>query len=288
MNKEREKAQRQAQRQEEASQDLVAARKELLERRDQMLAELDEKLAALDRLSRSLEAGEVEARAAQAQLRKLVGEGGRAGMRLAGRTRIGLSAPDAPALGQGGHGSQRAGTGKQPSRGVTGGGLHKVLAAMDARLVGILTARERPQSQELTRVEVALLLQLRRALGVHADGLPDDPVLLASVRDYLRHTEQVLGDLDGSPAQRLERMIDFNRTLLAQLVASGGKGGDLRAELKAARAKLQEPSAASEEAVGKVVVTVFEKLRKQLAQKMPSTDDALLERLLAGASQGAG
>lgn len=260
----------------EAERDLTAARAELAGRRDQIAQEYAERLAALDQLESDMRAGAVDARTAQAQIRRILSNDRQpaAAPRTAGRTRIGMNRPMPMARQPSGSGVPMAPR-VTPAR--TQMAVAKILASLDRRIVQILSAA-RGDLREEARFELSLLLQLRRTLEAHLEDLPNDVVLLASVTEYTDHAQEALDDLEAGGEGRLRRLLDHERALVSELVALGGAVAGIKDQIRKAREMVQDGTKLA--AALREALQAFAKLQAELERRFPIRDPSLLEEVL--------
>lgn len=261
----------------ETARDIVAARAEIIGRRDQVAAEYGGRLAALDQLAADLEAGEVNPKAAQTRIRRILG-GDRTATseRKAGRTKIGMSVPTAkptqPLPQTPAHRS-----GPSPARAHLS--ISKVLAQIDQRIIRVLRIATSHTAREEARFELSLLLQLRRSLESYGEEVPSDVVLLGSVVELTEQAESTLTDLEGGGPDRVKRLVGHNGAIASELVALGGQVGNAKEQIAKARAQLDagdgDPQLVFEQAL-----RAFAALQLELEKRYPVQKASLLDDLL--------
>ncbi len=251
---------------EEAERDLGAARAEMRGRRAQWVADYDERLLQLEELARQLDSGEQSPKSVSDRVRQLLGERGGARAARAGRTQIGMQLPaGVPPTAV----SWRAGPG---GPGVAAA-MAKVAAAVDARLAQLLLGE--PARDEL-RLELALAGRLRRSLERALSELPADVVLLASLGDYAGEAQAILDDLASGGLRRAERLIAFAREKVGELAALGSDAGELKGQLKTARARLAHGDAEGGTADA---YRVWLKAHAEIERRLPPSKPNLLDDL---------
>ncbi|MEZ4271076.1 MAG: hypothetical protein R3C68_06480 [Myxococcota bacterium] len=252
----------------ETAQDIESARVDLVGRRDQLVSDLDERINALDQLARSLDAGSIEPKTAQSRVRQLLGERSPASTRRAGRTTIGLSAPQSHPLRS------------EPSKTTKSSTLiSRILTELDGRIVAVLQGTRDREDRREVRVELGLLWHFRRGLGDYSDELPKDAVLRDSVNQFAEHCQGVLEDVALGGSKRLMRLLEFERTLVSELVALGGVGGPIREQLKQAAAVL-ESDANDLTAAKRHTLEIYENLRRELDRHFPPSTPTIIDDLL--------
>jgi hypothetical protein len=256
----------------DTARDIAAARAELTGRRDQLVAEYDERLNALASLESNLTDGSVDIRAAQHRVRQLLGDrGGVSTSPLrAGRTTVGLTVPTAKQTGP------ITPMQMSPTPSKASAAVVKVITDVDAYLVSVLTKSGGDAARRAARLELSLLLRLRRGLERHTADLPRDVVLLGSVVEYADNGEQIIGDLQAGGAGRAKRLLEHDRALLSELVALGGNATGLKEQLT--RAKGLVESGKVEEAEAEAV-SIFSRLHDELDKKSPLSSSTLLDEL---------
>lgn len=147
----------------------------------------------------------------------------RAGVGLAARTAGGASS------------GMRTG----PSRSAAAAAVSRTLAAVDARIVGVM-AQEDSVVDKSPRVELALLANLRRSLHGQATVMADDVVLCDSVAEFADAVPPLLADLQAGGKRRLKRLVDYSRELLAQLTALGGPAAEIKPQVVKVRALIDQ------------------------------------------------
>jgi hypothetical protein len=258
----------------EAARDLAAARAEIRGRRDQVVAEYDERLQQLDALGGQLESGELSAKVTQDRVRQLLGERGAvARPTRAGRTQIGMKLPPTPAAAP----TVAIRTGPTPM--AASQSISRAISSVDSRIVRVVMQVEASRSRDETRLELALLGGMRRALERQAEALPQDVVLLGSVVDYAEEVQSAINDLEAGGSGRLSRLLDYDRELLSHLVALGGSVAGVKDQIKRAREMLgqQDPNLgqALTEALG-----AFTRLKLELDRRLPPAARTLFDDIV--------
>ncbi len=263
----------------ETGRDVVAARAEITGRRDQITAEYDDRLAALEQVATELDAGNLEPKAAQAQIRRILG-GDRANAtpRKAGRTNIGMSVPmarptQAPPKAK--PASQRDG----PSATRAQVAVSRVLGQIDQRIIQVLRAATAPEVRAEARFELSLLLHLRRGLEGSGEELPTDVILLTSVVEHTDHAEAAVTDLEAGGRPRVERLLDHNRTLVAELLALGGSASTFKEQIAKSRAALDADDAKLRPILQEAE-SVFATLQRALEASFPQQSRSMLDEIL--------
>ena len=147
------------------------------------------------------------------------------------RTGVGLAARTAGGVSTG----MRTG----PSRSAAAAAVTRTLAAVDARIVGVLSQEE--SGGDLSpRLELALLANLRRSLHGQATVMADDVVLCDSVVEFADGVPPLLADLQAGGKRRLRRLVNYSRELLAQLLALGGPAADIKPQVVKVRALVEQ------------------------------------------------
>lgn len=269
---------------EETLRDIRAAKADLGGRRDQVVAEYADRLAALDRLAADLQGGQVTAKQAQAQVRKLIaGEKPKALLpRAAGRTTLGMAVPTAnPTQAPPPTAAPRA---SGPTAARTQALVQKMLGQIDTRVMAILAASKVAEGEALQEagLELSLLLTMRRSLEAHArlDDLPADVILLSSVVEYADHAQAALADLEAGGPERVRRFLEHNRVLASELVVLGAAVGEVKDQLNAAR-KLLGSGDANLEGLLKQALHAFGTLQRELEKRFPLQARTLLDEVLS-------
>ncbi len=260
----------------ELSRDIAAARAELRGRCDQLVAELEERVAALEALLQQVESGAVDVRGAQARVRQLVSERSNVTTAArAGRTTIGMSVPQPKAAAPGG--PQRM----TPTPTLAEAAVTRSIQAVDLRIVAILArARALPERAE-ARLELSLLLRMRKSLERHAtEKPPADAVLLAAIMESIDEVGIVLADLDGTGAPRCKRLVEHARELVSELLALGGSAAPLKEQVQRAKKLLASPAPGAEKQAMSEALAAFAKLQQELDRRYPLASPAWLDDLL--------
>ncbi len=256
--------------------DITAARADLRGRCDQLVAEYEERLSALESLGKEVEAGGVDARAAQARVRQLLNtSGGVSGVaarvgRGTGGVGLGPGAqkPAAPAP---------APVKLAPTPTLVEASMGKSIQTLDLRIVAILSRACAPKERSEARMELSLLLALRRRLERHTKSdLPRDPVLLGSMNDYVDEAQAIIADLEAGEVARLLRLVEHARELTSQLATMGGAPPGLKEQLQKVKAQLGDKA----DAAAAEMVAAFARLQQELEKRFPLSTPSLLDELL--------
>lgn len=264
----------------ETARDIVAARAEIAGRRDQVTAEYDDRLAALDQVAVQIDAGQLDPKAAQAQIRRLLA-GDRspaASPRRAGRTKIGMTVPTARPT-QPPPKTKGAPAREGPSATRAHVSVSRSLGQIDQRLIHVLRAAQDADARAEARFEASLLLDLRRSLEGYVEEMPSDPILLASVVEHAEHADATLTDLEAGGRQRVACLLAHDRALASELLALGGAAQEAKAEIARARAELEEDPD-NVRPVLERAQAVFVQLQRSVSERFGGAPRSLLDEVL--------
>lgn len=164
-------------------------------------------------------------------------------------------------------------------------GLHRI----DDLLLQLLDAPYPAQGRDAVRLEVALLLRLRRGLAPHVRG-PEardqariDAVLADALLESVDAASATVADLEGEPVVRFARWASFCRELLAELAALGDKDlADLRARQERASRRVGDRGATPGD-LGRELGGLYAALHTRLEAKSPLRRPTLLDEALGHA-----
>lgn len=256
----------------DAARDIMAARAEIVGRRDQVVAEYDERLAALEGVAQDLQTGLLPAKEVQARVRRLLGERA-AGLRAATQAaRVGMRAPSVAPPQAPAPGMRRSG----PTVARLQPQLARLVGELDAEIVATLTRTAGDADRGEARLQLSLLLQLRRGLQGHLEEPPEDTVLLAGLEEYADMVAAVLDDLRTGGTARLRRLLDHDRMLTAQARALGHDVAAAKLRLQRARETLLGKDGQLSESL-REAVAVFADLQRLLERHQSTTllDDVI-------------
>jgi len=257
--------------------DIAAARADLQGRRDQLTADYDERLAALTALHEQLEAGALERRAVELRVRQIVHERtGVATATRAGRTTIGMNvAPPTRAT----TASAMPTTRPQLSLALAEAALQRALHAVDLRLSALAVRRVPKAELAEVKLEVWVLLHLRRGLEL-PPGASSDPVLLGYLCDGAERAVTAVADLEAGGAGRIQRLVELTRAAAAPLVAVGGSPEGVKDHLLRAKAQATSGSPSEQQAAVAELCLAMPRLAQELERRFAAETQSLLEEAL--------
>ena len=272
---------RENQLEEDVARDIAAAKAEFSGRRDHLLAEYEERLNALDSVANDLEEGRLEPKAAQSRVRQLLGERSNATSTVrAGRTRIGMSPQHALHR----MANTPSGVRKQsgPSIARTGALISKVVSELDGRLVWAMASARAGDVNAGLRIELGLLIHLRRTLQRYQEELPSDVVLLGSIHEFAESVEEILSDLAEGGQKHLKGLVRYLKALIAEVAAAGGKVSALKQKVQQAQNFAEKGHSAEHfERARKELLAAYSVLRQEFEQRLPLRSPSLLDQLLS-------
>lgn len=264
---------------EDVGRDVSAALSDIRGRRDQAIAEYDERLRLLEKIGQELDDGELEPKAAQDRVRRLINERGGGTSRgvRAGRTQIGMRMPAEPTPSTP-HGIPvRSPLGPSPT--VATAAIQKALSTLDGRMVTLLTDSMADKERQEARLELALLRSVRASLTRQLETMPNDVVLLGSLIEFADDVQTTLSDLLEGGMSRVKRLLDFDRELASQLSALGGSVGGVKEQIEKARGLLGDGEKQLKTALGEAL-TAFDKLSGELKRRFKNAEGSILDQLL--------
>jgi hypothetical protein len=193
----------------------------------------------------------------------LAGRAGRHTVGIAGRTAVGAT------------GGTRAG--RAPA--AVAATLGRTLTAVDSRIVSVLAHAESPADRQAARLELALLVRLRKALQGQAAQGTEDAVLADSLVEFAETVQAVLADLDAGGARQVRRWLDFDRELVAELTALGGQGTALKPLLQKARSLVENDHSEHVQPASRDAVAIFGKVAGDLDKRSPRGGASLLDEM---------
>jgi len=153
------------------------------------------------------------------------------------------------------------------------------VAELDSRIMATLSRVVGADGRDEARMELALLRHLRHGLAKHNEGLPDDVVLLSSIAEYAESGQQVLEDLINGGIARIRRFVDYDRSLVSELVALGGSPGDAKEQLKRMRGRIGQ-GAVNAQGLLREALSLFSRLQHELDRRVSPRAKSLLDELL--------
>lgn len=114
--------------------------------------------------------------------------------------------------------------------------VQRMRQAINARIVEVLCQEASDVEREQARVEIALLIKLHRGFGTPMHHAQEDVVLCDTLVEFAESVPAILADLQSGGAPRLRRLLEFNRQLLSELCALGGKSAAFKPRIEQARA----------------------------------------------------
>lgn len=267
---------------EQATRDVAAALADLRGRRDQAVADIDERITQLEQVGAALSRGEMDPRAAQDRVRRLIGgdRGQPVRSMRAGRTQIGMRLPaEMTPVGPPSSPGNRPPSGPTPT--LATANINKALTTLDARIVAVLTAPTSELPRDEARLELGLLGRLRRSLEQQLADMPNDVVLLSTVIEYAEEILATVSDLDTGGGARLLRLLDYARELYSQVVASGGALPGVKEQLHRTRELLGGGDAKLGQATQDALTTCG-RIQQEVNRRFPPTAGTLLDELLKG------
>jgi hypothetical protein len=193
----------------------------------------------------------------------LAARAGRHTVGIAGRTAVGAT------------GGTRAG--RAPA--AVAATLGRTLTAVESRIVGVLAHAESPADRQAARLELALLVRLRKALQGQAAHGTEDAVLADSLVEFAETVQGVLADLDAGGARRVRRWLDFDRELVAELTALGGQGASVKPLLQKARSLVENDNSEHVQPASREAVAIYGKVVGELDRRCPRGGATMLDEM---------
>ena len=201
-----------------------------------------------------------------------------------------LESTPMPNRASGGKKASRPGAGNAPTRpssrsgpsaGVAQVTMTRILTLVDARILNVMTCADSVSERREARLELALLVRLRRNLQTQIALGPNDAVLCDSLMEFADSVQSTIADLEAGAGRRLRRLWDFNRELLSELAAFGAQGSILmpyKDAIARARARItQEASSTDLQALTQEALVCGSKLQQELDRRCPRSHGSLLD-----------
>ena len=119
--------------------------------------------------------------------------------------------------------------------------IHRMLALVDTRLVGLLAVAYPDQARDdEARMELTLLWRLDRTLRAHLSQLERDVVICNALIEFAYTIPPIIADLGAGGARRCQRFLDLSRELLTELVVLGAAAKNHRQTLAMARHQMAQ------------------------------------------------
>ncbi len=155
----------------------------------------------------------------------------------------------------------------------------RMVSAINARIVEVLSQDASEVEREQARVEVALLVKLHRGFEMQTQSAQEDVVLCDSLLEFADAVPAILADLEAGGTRRLRRLLEYNRELLSQLCAFGGTAAGFKPRIEQARAWIACDDASKFDPAAREAVALYVHLSGELERHCPRARGNLFDEL---------
>ncbi|MBN1961880.1 MAG: hypothetical protein JW841_13120 [Deltaproteobacteria bacterium] len=260
-------------------QDIASASAELSNRCNQLVADFEERQRQLQQLQADVEnKTAIDVRSVQTRIRQLLNDRGLASAAArAGRTIIGLNVAT--------NKTQSIPTNIQATA-VKSQSLENllknVIEDIERRMIEVLSSRfEKSKHFEMAqaRIELNLLSHLNQSIAKQSSQIPEDPVLIDALREYLSEVKSILSDIKDTECKRLCVFAKHTKFLAGQLTAIGGRSACSKEHLQNIIKQLNNNKCNIDQ-LGKDLINFFTLITKELEQCSPTENISVIDELL--------